>query len=49
VISRKLGRETAEEKILAVLYGVASSDIAIASKICNIVREKSLGTRLRLF
>jgi hypothetical protein len=32
-----------------MLYGVASSDIAIASKIHNIAREKGLGTRLRLF
>lgn len=50
IVSRKkLGRETSEEKILAVLYGVASSDIAIASKIYNVAKEKGLGTRLRLF
>lgn len=46
---KKPGRESAEEKILTVLYGVASSDIAIASKIYNIAREKGLGTRLRWF
>jgi len=49
VIGRKPSRESAEEKILAVLYGVASSDIAIASRVYNMAREKGLGTRLGLF
>jgi len=49
VIGKKPGRESAEEKILAVPYGVASSDIAIANRIYNVAKKRGLGTRLKWF
>jgi len=49
VVGKKPGRESAQEKILAAPYGVASLDIAIANKIYNMAREKDLGTRLKWF
>ncbi len=44
----KPGRERANEQIVAIPQGLASSDVAVAAWLADQAREKGLGTRLTL-